>query len=628
MLMVFVIITLRVAEIIQVFDKRGNVVKKRVGILLLTFIVGCVPFLNASAAYAASTVTATIPMSATDVTNPQRGQYENLMTGLFPQANPAQSAYPAWPSTSDTGSRYEWRQLQPVDPSTLPLGATDAQKYDFSAIDNDIAAAAAQGKRFHFRVTSFNSCCAVSYPNNTDISVPDWLRGLNGATNDYANGGVTYVIPDWNNNTYLTHMEDLLAALGRRYNHDEWVEWIEMSGYGDFSENHVAFMRDTLGMPAPDGPSSVAQLGYYSQYEDQYITKASIIRLVDAMLQAFPDTQIVTAAGNAEIVKQLMRDSSVLPSVKKTVGVRGDCLGVYEPAGTWAIGQWSHYVQNNDPIIPILINRWKTAPVVTEWCNWVPATEQAYFEKGITDAVNYHVSEIASTGHPYQFSGTQMPAPLYGLWNRTVKYSGYRYAMTHSVVPDTVAYGSNVPISVQWTNFGVAPTYNNWQVRYDIRDANGSVVKTTNSTLNLKSLYAEQNYTDISASPASQSTTDTAALSTAGLAAGNYTVFARAVWNEHKVGGTNTVTYADMNFAQGGRDNGAYPVGAFTLAAVSADAGASGNVSSSPSLVPGAPNTGAARVASNVWVYGLTAVGILLAIGTTLLGFRRLRRTK
>ena len=180
---------------------------------------------------------AVIPWSAIDVINPKRGQYNNLREGLFPQSEPPQSGYPAWPGAYDAGTRYEWASLQPT-----------ANSYDFSAIDRDIAAAAAEGKRFHFRVTSFASCCDTNYPGNVNMGVPGWLRATPGATQDYYKDGITHVIPNWNSDAYLDATENLIAALGQRYNKDERVEWFEFSGYGDFSENHNSFMKDNLGI--------------------------------------------------------------------------------------------------------------------------------------------------------------------------------------------------------------------------------------------------------------------------------------------------------------------------------------------------------------------------------------------
>jgi hypothetical protein len=495
------------------------------------------------------------PFSAADVNNAKRGQYENIGVGLFPQSQPAQSSYPAWPDSSDAGTRFEWKDVQP----------TSSQTINFTPIDNAIAAAAGRGKRFHFRIMAFASCCQASYPSNTDISVPNWLRATSGATSDYVKNGVTYVIPNWNSDAYLSAVERLVASLGSRYNKDERVEWFELSGYGDFSENHNAFMRDTLGIPGPAPANSVATLGYYSQYQDQYITKASLSRIVNATLRAFPDTQLLTTAQNPEIVKQAMRDSPAVSGLVHPVGIRADCLGVYEPPQTWAVNSYSYYVQSGDPIIPVLLNRWRTAPVATEWCNFAPSGNQALFDQGVRDTVNYHVSLLSSTVPLYQGS-TTMPSDIYALWAEANKFGGYRYAMTAASLPGATTVGTAIPLTVRWANFGSAPTYDKWVVRYELRDAAGTTRQAVNSQLSLSALAAAQNYTASTQEPASVTADDSASLPTTGLPAGTYTVVARVMWNEHKSGGTNVATLAPLNLAQAGRDNtGGYPIGSIPV---------------------------------------------------------------
>ena len=88
---------------------------------------------------------AVIPFSAKDLVNPKRGQYQDLGVTLYPQSTTG--SYPAWPGTDDAGSRFLWSQIQP----------TSANSYDFTVIDNAIAAAHAHNQRFHFRVMSFAS---------------------------------------------------------------------------------------------------------------------------------------------------------------------------------------------------------------------------------------------------------------------------------------------------------------------------------------------------------------------------------------------------------------------------------------------------------------------------------------
>lgn len=498
---------------------------------------------------------AVVPYSAVDVSNPKRGQFENIGVGLFPQSQPAQRSYPAWPDTFDAGARFEWKDLQPTSAATI----------NYAPIDAAIAAAAARGKRFHFRVMAFASCCQASYPANTDISVPDWLRATTGATTDYVHNGITYVVPNWNNDAYLSAVERLIAALGTRYNKDERVAWFELSGYGDFSENHNAFMRDTLGVSGPAPADSVAALGYYSQYQDQYITKSSVARIVNATLRAFPDTQVLTTAQNPEIVKQVMRDSPAVRGLAHPVGVRADCLGVYQPPQTWAVNQYSYYVQSGDPIVPMLLDRWRTAPVVTEWCTFAPTGEQALFDQAVRDTVNYHVSMLSSTVPLYENSAT-MPAAIYDLWAKANKFGGYRYAMTSAVLPATATAGTAVPLQVRWANFGSAPSYDNWVIRYELRDRSGASRQAVNSQLSLKSLAATQNYTATTQEPASVTADDSVSLPTTGLPAGIYAVVARVMWNEHKSSGTNALTMEPMNLAQAGRDSsGAYPIGSISL---------------------------------------------------------------
>jgi hypothetical protein len=490
---------------------------------------------------------AVTPFSATDLVNPKRGQYQDIGIPLYPQ--PAASSYPPWPGTDDAGDRFLWLQIQP--------GSADT--YDFTPIDNEIAAAHAHNQRFHFRIMAFASNAAIG---DTVTGVPEWLHARPGATTDYYSGGKKYVVPNWNSDAYLTPLEHLIAALGARYDHDERVEWFEFSGYGDWSENHIGFIAEDLGAPGPSGDNSIAQLGYYSQLDDQSITKASITRLVNATLAAFPDTQIVVGDDNFEITRQFLA-----ASLKRPVGIRADCLGVYPPPQVWATAPDSWYVQHHDPVIATLLARWHTAPVVTEWCNFQPDGATAFFQQAIKDTVNYHVSLVGSNVSLVAGTGGFAPsADTYAIWARTNKYAGYRYAVTSATVPASATSGSTLPTTVHWTNFGTAPSYDNWRVVYELRDSHNTVVTTVQSALRLSDIAAEQNYSDTAQEPASAARADRFPLSTSGLPAGNYKLVAKVVWNEHKPYGINTVNYPPMTLAQGGRDSdGGYPIGSIQL---------------------------------------------------------------
>jgi hypothetical protein len=482
---------------------------------------------------------AVIPYSAPEIINPSRGQYQNLGLELHPTAD---AGNPQWPGTYDAGDRFLWSELQP----------TGADEYDFSAIDEAIETAHAEDKRFHFRVMAL--CSEGCGDGELRSVVPGWLRARQGAVSEFAKGDATYVVPNWNSDAYLSAAENLIAALGARYNKDERVEWFEFSGYGDWSENHVGFVAKELGARMPGPEESVAQLGYYDQYRDQAITKSSISRLVDATLTAFPDTRIVVAAGNPEITRQLLAASPAQP-----VGIRGDCLGVIAPTQYWATHPDSWYVHNDKRLVSELSAHWKVAPVVTEWCNFQPDGVADYFTTALKDVVNHHVSMVAS-------NVMAPPSRFHTMWERTNKYAGFRYAVTSAVLPDHAAVGTNVPITLRWTNFGTAPTYDDWDIWYDVLDPAGAVVMEVKSSLLLGTIAAEQSYSDLSRDPTAATSDDTFLLPTSGLPAGEYTLVAKVVWNEHKPDGVNVVDYPAMELAQSGRDDrGAYPIARFRL---------------------------------------------------------------
>ncbi|WP_231990556.1 hypothetical protein [Mycobacterium sp. 852002-30065_SCH5024008] len=505
-----------------------------------------------------------IPLSVQDVQNPLRGQYEDLLIPLFPQANSAQRRYPAWPASDDASLRVTWRQLQPTDPGTLPTDASDDQKYDFSVIDDALTKLAARNMRMTLRVVAYHSCCDTVFPNNTNIAIPDWIRS---AATDHAGPqrywwtpGVTQVVPKWNDPRYLDAFGQLLAALGRRYDGDERLSVFEFSGYGDWSENHIAYLRDKLGAPGPSAEESMAKLGYYSQFRDQSITIASIRQLVAANVNAFRRTQLVTTLLNPEIVRELLSDD-VTKKLSAPVGVRADCLGVIAPLPGWVELEGSHYVQLKDPVIAELKARLITAPVISEWCLLPDGTSpQSYYQKALHDVIKYHVAMTSSCDFADAESATAMDPALYLLWAQANVSAGYRYSVEARPGPQSVRDGVTT-IAVTWTNYGSAAAIEKWAPRYQLVNFEGAVVRTLPTTVNLKTLVQAETGGKSGNEPAPASSTESVRLDLAGLAPGNYTLRASVEWQQHKPDASHVVDYPPMQLARNGRDgSGGYPL--------------------------------------------------------------------
>jgi hypothetical protein len=507
-------------------------------------------------------VSPAIPPTVQEISNPLRGQYEDLLNPLFPQGNPAQQRYPAWPASYDASLRVSWRQLQPTDPHTLPADAPDDRKFDFSVIDDALTKLASRNMRLTLRVYAYNSCCNDSYPDNTNIAIPDWMRSAAtsylGPPNSPA-AGKTHVVPNWNDPSYLDAFGQLLAALGRRYDGDERLSVFDFSGYGDFSGNDVTYLRDVLGAPGPSADDSVAMLGYFSQFRDQSITIASIRQLAAANVNAFPHTQLVVTPQNPEIVRELFADD-VTKKLSAPVGIRTDCLGVQAPLPAWAESNDSHYVQSDDAVVNAIKQRLTSALVISEWCQ-LPngADPRSYYEKGLHDVIRYHVSMTSSTNFPDRDSTAAMDPNLYLLWAQANASAGYQYSVEARPGSQSIQ-GKVATISVVWTNYGSAAATEQWSPGYKLVDFSGAVVRTLPATVNLKALvHDDSSQSREEAVPAPS--TESVHVDLTGLAPGHYTLRASVDWQQHKPGASHVVNYAPMALARDGRDgSGMYPI--------------------------------------------------------------------
>jgi hypothetical protein len=507
-------------------------------------------------------VSPAIPPTVQAIPNPLRGQYEDLLNPLFPQGNPAQQRYPAWPASYDASLRVSWRQLQPTDPRTLPPDAPDDRKFDFSVIDDALAKLASRNMRLTLRVYTYNSCCNDSNPDNTNIAIPDWMRAASTGYPRPASSptpGVTQVVPNWNDPTYLDAFEQLLAALGRRYDGDERLSVFEFSGYGDFSGNDIAYLRDALGAPGVSPDDSVATLGYYSQFRDQSITIASIRQLVAANVNAFPHTQLVVTPQNPEITRELLADD-VTKKLSVPVGIRSDCLGVSMPLPAWAESNDSQYVRSNDAVVTAIKQRLTSALVITEWCQLPNGTDpRSYYEKGLHDVIRYHVSMTSSVNFPDRDSTSAMDPKLYLLWAQANASAGYRYSVEARPGSQSMQ-GRVATIAVVWTNYGSAAATEQWTPGYRLVDFSGAVVRSLPATVNLKTLvHDESSQSREEAVPTSS--TESVHIDLTGLASGHYTLGASVDWQQHKPGASHVVNYAPMALARDGRDgSGLYPI--------------------------------------------------------------------
>jgi hypothetical protein len=341
-----------------------------------------------------------------------------------PQLGPAHDEY----------RRYTWRELE-------------AGEGDYSGIDRrleaDIQAAAAAGRKYAFRVRAMRGLGAGrNVPD--DLTARGWW--LDGET----------FVPDWNDPVFLDRFRALMAELGRRYDRDPRIAWIDIGGYGLFGEWHV------FGVDYSRAPAGIARA-----------TTASLIHIVDSHTNAFPDQRLVMLVGGEDIAEAF--EHAMLAPTLKPVGWRNDCLGLIRDNRGIFVEHIRRYADAAKfPVQHKYIydqQRWKIAPVVTEYCTPRPDQTSSAglnaFAAALGQVTDLHVSLVSNGNFAAAWGAfrpeQQADAIAVG------KTAGYRLVLDRIQLPQTLIPGASFTIESSWSNLGVAPVYEAWQVMLQLR---------------------------------------------------------------------------------------------------------------------------------------------------------------
>jgi hypothetical protein len=368
-------------------------------LLLLIIVV-----LAASAAPVsiAQTGGATITVTPTELPL-DSAEIVNPMRGFYRWygGEPIPQPHPAY----DHYARFGWRQLEP-----------SRDQYDFSAIEQALQEAKNTGAKFAFRVMSVNEF-------TSPIEVPAYLKQEAGGAN-CTYGGTKVWVPAWDSPQFLARAQALISALGARFDGDPRLSYYDMGIYGHWGEWHTDGLCTS--------PANIT-------------TKRA---LVDIQIAAFPKTRILMNSGGKEV------DAFIYALNKSPrVGVRVDSL-----CSPWFANQFTESPEK----LAAMQDRWKTAPIVTEFYSWNPS-DLALCDQQVGE---WHVAAIAN-GHIGNWSNysadQQAQIQLIG------KHAGYRLVLNSLTYPATAMNNGLLTISSQWSNVGNTPVYEPFAVAFELR---------------------------------------------------------------------------------------------------------------------------------------------------------------
>lgn len=375
-----------------------------------------------------------IDFSVPEIINPLRGLYRWRGNETVPSPSPLSRI------SYDSYDRYEWNDLEKGE-----------GEYDFSALERTIAKAASEGRKHSFRIRVLIA--------NEGSGVPEYVmakleKGWWSDTNK--DGKSDTYVPDWNDPDFLSGVERLLQALGKTYNNDPRVSFMDIGIFGSYGEWH------TYGFSYPQSNGAVS------------MSRPNRHKLIDYHLAAFPDKHLVMMTDDEESLVYALQQSP-------RVGWRRDSLGVEH---------FSSIVKDLTKLgadkLLLFEERWKTAPVITEFMNKKYHKYPDTFYTAKEQVERYHVSMVGN-GNTDQWSTFDQRTQ--DAFVEVGKASGYRFALKQATISATFSAGEQIVLESTWLNEGVAPSYDKWEVYYQLRDrSTGEVVWEVLSQTNLSTL--------------------------------------------------------------------------------------------------------------------------------------------
>lgn len=337
--------------------------------------------------------------------------------------------------------RFMWTDFQPFNGS--------AGSYDWSAFDKQINDAISKGQKFSFGYMQQCGGCDGNLKNSTggaSLIYPLWLHNqMQTDGKDYNDGGNWVANPGSKsyiaavtalNNAINSH---ILSGSYKGVAYKNVISQIDIRGYGDYGE--------WTNNPTAIRPSAAA----LKSLVDAYVKTFTSFHLV-AMQATFDGNQLQNTMIPPEVGAYML---SVSNDAGK-VGIRNDSWGQTD--------SYESMWKDKNPTVysgmrfdTAIMNRWKVAPIVGEPQDGSTA---GTFGDLVRQVQFYHATSFGNGN--FNIASNASNATVQANFRAASKVAGYRLTIT----------GGNLSassITLNWSNTGVAPVYEDWDAMIELR---------------------------------------------------------------------------------------------------------------------------------------------------------------
>ncbi len=412
-----------------------------------------------------------IPYELPDIISPGRGaeQWHNGSEAInYPTADSLQTSM-------DVYFRFTWNMLEDSVQGS----------YNWSFFDGLIHDAIDKGQKLSFGIMSCygDDAAGVIRYDNGRSAYPLYLHQLmqRGGPDeqDWQSDDSTW-IPNWNSPHYLSRLRALHEALYAHINNSSYtpqegpkkgqpipfanaIYCIDVRGYGNYGEWHNSgIVKHTDDYPK-GRKASEATLKTIIDHHTQVFDKWPLVM----MIAAFDAGQINTIMNPVEVGHYAL-------TTRNTWGLLG-----------WRRDQWGatdgylnkilkdNHKKNKDGerLNELITSRYQTSPVTGEPPRYVNKDGRCAYWDLEQQVKEYGASSVGNGNW-----GTIMNECAQKNARNAFKRSGYRIILEKGNIPPVIEKAKTIQLSLQWKNIGVAPTYEEWDVIFTLKNKQQNIV--------------------------------------------------------------------------------------------------------------------------------------------------------
>ena len=348
------------------------------------------------------------------------------------------------------------------------LEGDSINSYNWTFFDNLMKQTIDSGQKLSFGIMPvYDGKGTVEY-DGAKSAYPLYLHKLMQSgtwnTKDWISHGVW--IPNWNSTHYLTRLRALHEALNAHIMSSSYkgvafknaIYCIDIRGYGNYGEWHNAGIVMSMSDYPIGRRAGVATLRTIIAHHTQVFNQWPLV----LMIAAFDADQYETMMNPAELTYYALTTKNAWGPL----GWRRDQWGATDPYLDKILKDNEKTYGTSPPFKDWITTRYLTSPITGEPPNYVSSGGTCQYWDLERQLLDYRATSLGNGN----FGVKQLSECGANNVRAAFKRTGYRIILEGGNITSSLIAGKPFSITLQWKNIGIAPTYENWDVVFELKN--------------------------------------------------------------------------------------------------------------------------------------------------------------